>query len=178
MKMQSTVVSLAVLLLLGAGSWAAPPVPMQFAEVDTDGDGRVSAAEFYAARNARIGERAKAGYAMRNLGNAPAFEQLDGDGDGYLSELELLRGQLDHRGAGRADRGPGQGGRQPAQFSDFDRDGDGAVTQQEFDLTRAERQAARGQDGPGQVSAPSFASFDRNGDGRLTPDEFTPGRRQ
>ncbi|MCW8906648.1 MAG: EF-hand domain-containing protein [Sedimenticola sp.] len=185
------VVAIAALLGGGALLAANPPAqgPMAFASYDANGDGRVSPDEFYNARNARIAERAKAGYMMRNLGNAPAFEELDGDGDGYLSELELLRGQnahmQQHRGRqGGAMRGPGQGGMRgagrQASFADFDGNGDGVVTEDEFNQTRGARQAASAERGSmmrNAASAPSFRSFDRNGDGQLTPDEFVPGNR-
>lgn len=184
---------MAIPALLAGGTLLAadPPMrgPMPFASYDADQDGRVSQDEFYNARNARIAERAKAGYMMRNLGNAPAFEALDSDGDGYLSELELLRGQNAHmqqqRGRqGGAMRGPGQGGMRGAgrqtSFADFDGNGDGVVTEAEFNQTRSARQASnveRGSMMRNAASAPSFQSFDRNADGQLTPDEFVPGNR-
>lgn len=86
---------LAVATLLGTGclmAQMAPPAPIPFAAYDTDGDNRVSADEYYAVRNARIAERAKDGRMMRNLGNAPSFEQFDSDGDGYLTEIEVVKG--------------------------------------------------------------------------------------
>ncbi|WP_428605060.1 EF-hand domain-containing protein [Sedimenticola sp.] len=193
MKTNTRLITLAMAItaLLGSGTLMAVtpapmPGPIAFATYDTNSDGKVSVEEFYAARNARIGERAKQGRMMKNLGNAPAFEQFDADGDGYLSENELLKGQMNHMlqqrmsrpmgpmaGAGRA--APGR-----ASFADFDRNGDGVVTAEEFAETRAARQADKAaQRYPmrNAGSAPSFESYDRNGDGRLTPDEFVPGQR-
>ncbi|MFD2111574.1 hypothetical protein [Thiorhodococcus fuscus] len=69
--------------------------------------------------------------------------------------------------------------RGPMTFGDFDRNGDGTVSQQEFDAARAERMAAMAAAGApmrGAASAPSFADFDANGDGRMTADEFAAGR--
>jgi Ca2+-binding EF-hand superfamily protein len=180
---------MAVAALLGTGylmAQSAPPAPIPFASYDTSGDSKVSAEEFYAARNARIAERAKEGRMMRNLGNAPSFEQFDSDGDGYLSELELMRGQLthmqQHRAQGRMGGGPGAaprgGARAVATFSDFDTNSDGVVTGEEFSQVRAERQASKASQGypmRNAASSPSFESFDGNGDGQLTPDEFVPG---
>lgn len=77
--------------------------------------------------------------------------------------------------AARAD-GHRQG---PPTFEDFDADGDGFVSQQEFDQFRAERiaeRAAEGRQMRGLANAPSFVDFDANGDGKLDRDEFTAGR--
>ena len=191
MKTNRRVFTLAVAIttLLGAGAlMAAPPMPapgpIPFTAYDSNGDGRISADEFYAARNARIGERAKQGGMMRNLGNAPTFEKFDADADGYLSENELLKGQLSQMQENRMNRpmepmgGAGRGAGGMASFADFDSNGDGVVTAEEFDQTRAARQAdkaAQGYPMRNAGSSPSFESFDANGDGRLTPDEFVPG---
>lgn len=181
--------AMAITTLLGAGALVAagpmsPPGPIPFATYDSNSDGKVSADEFYAARNARIAERAKQGRMMRNLGNAPAFEAFDADGDGYLSENELLKGQMSHMQQQRMNRpmgpmgGAGRGARDVASFSDFDGNGDGAVTPEEFTQARAARRAERATQGypmRNAGSSPSFESLDANGDGRLTPDEFVPG---
>lgn len=182
---------MAITTLLGAGvllavTPASPPGPIPFTAYDANGDGKLSADEFYAARNARIAERAQQGRMMKNLGNAPAFEALDADGDGYLSETELLKGQLSQMQENRMNRprgpmaGGGRGNGAMAGFADFDSNGDGVVTPDEFAQTRAARQAEKAAQGypmRNAGSAPSFESFDANGDGRLTTEEFVPGRR-
>lgn len=69
----------------------------------------------------------------------------------------------------------------PAGFAMFDRDGDGVVTEQEFNTVRAERMAARAAQGApmrNAANAPTFNDFDLNGDGRLTAEEFNQARGQ
>ncbi|MBT8455508.1 MAG: EF-hand domain-containing protein [Alphaproteobacteria bacterium] len=84
-------------------------------------------------------------------------------------------------------RGP-QGG--PVSFETFDADGDGKVTQAEFDAFRATRFAERDTDGDGFLSAEEIAAsmqremgpraermierMDANGDGLIAPDELGP----
>lgn len=71
---------------------------------------------------------------------------------------------------------PGVPAQGPMTFTTFDQDGNGIVTEQEFDSARAQRMAARAGAGApmrGAANAPSFADFDQNGDGKLTAAEFT-----
>lgn len=67
----------------------------------------------------------------------------------------------------------------PPTFEDFDADGDGFVSEEEFLGLRAERMAARAAEGrkmKGAASAPPFSSVDSDGDGKLDRAEFTAGR--
>jgi len=76
-----------------------------------------------------------------------------------------------------AAQAPGPPG--PMSFSDLDKNGDGAVTEQEFTTAHGARMAARAAQGApmrGAATAPTFADFDQNGDGRMTPEEFQAGR--
>lgn len=71
--------------------------------------------------------------------------------------------------------GMGMGRNMPA-FADFDLDGDGAITNDEFNKARAERiaeNAKAGRQMRGLASMPTFADIDTDGDGSLSPDEFT-----
>ena len=98
----------------------------RFAELDTDGDGSVSQAEFVAAAAARAEERA-----------AEQFARLDADGDGVLS-----RDVLENRG-----RGGGMGER---MISRLDTDESGGVSAEEFEAAKermAERRDGRGERG-------------------------------
>lgn len=73
----------------------------------------------------------------------------------------------------------GGGAAGPMGFAQFDRNGDGVVSEDEFDQTRAERRAARADAGApmrgpmrGRANAPAFSDIDQNGDGELTQDEL------
>lgn len=60
-------------------------------------------------------------------------------------------------------------------FTEVDTDGNGVVSEQEFNTARADNRAARAQQGRqmrGMGSAPAFAAIDVNNDGYLTPDEM------
>lgn len=60
-----------------------------YADLDADGDNKVTAEEFYQFRASRMEKHAAEGRAMKNAKNAPAFEDLDLDGDGSLSAEEF-----------------------------------------------------------------------------------------
>ena len=92
-----TAVALGALLASGAG-WADHhhhhhsckdcPHP-SFSSFDTDADGKLSSAEYYAGRSQRMADRAKQGGKMKNAANMPTFEDIDTDGDGVLSREEF-----------------------------------------------------------------------------------------
>ncbi len=79
---------------------------------------------------------------------------------------------------------PGGPGMNRATFADFDRNGDGRISEQEFDATRSERISQRASEGRpmrGLAGAPSFAEIDRDGDGSIAAPSSQrigrPGRR-
>jgi len=70
--------------------------------------------------------------------------------------------------------GRGWGYNMPA-FEDFDGNGDGQVSQSEFNQARKERQSQRAAQGypmRGAAYAPSFGDIDADGNGSISPDEF------
>jgi Ca2+-binding EF-hand superfamily protein len=86
----------------------------------------------------------------------------------------LLSGLLAH--SSLAESLPPRG---PIPFEAFDQDGNGLISEQEFNSVREERMASRAaQDRPmyGMADPPAFADFDSDGDGRLTPAELTAGQ--
>lgn len=67
----------------------------------------------------------------------------------------------------------------PPTFEQFDTDGDGYVSEEEFNTLRSERIAKRAAEGRhmrGLENAPAFSDIDSNGDGKLNADEFNAGR--
>lgn len=65
---------------------------------------------------------------------------------------------------------------QPPAFSEVDADGDGFVSEEEFNVFRAERHAKMAGEGrpmKGMASAPSFAEVDTDSDGKLSEAELT-----
>jgi Ca2+-binding EF-hand superfamily protein len=68
----------------------------------------------------------------------------------------------------------GPGGQRPS-FADFDLDGNGSITEEEFNQARSQRIAERAQQGyrmRNLGNAPAFADIDTNGDGVLSAEEF------
>lgn len=73
-----------------------------------------------------------------------------------------------------------QGRHGPPPFTEFDKDGDGFVSEEEFNSTRAARMAAMAEAGrpmKGAATAPSFSDLDTDGDGRLSEAELIAGQK-
>lgn len=60
-------------------------------------------------------------------------------------------------------------------FSDYDQNGDGMISKEEFSEAHARRVSDRARQGyalRNQDKAPSFEDLDKNGDGEISPREF------
>lgn len=69
--------------------------------------------------------------------------------------------------------------RGPIPFANYDQDGNGFISEQEFTLVRSERMAAKTAQGrpmKGAGNAPSFSAFDKDHDGQLTKEELLAGQ--
>jgi hypothetical protein len=67
----------------------------------------------------------------------------------------------------------------PPPLSEFDKDGDGFISEDEFNSTRAARMAAKAEAGKplkGAATAPSFSDLDTDGDGQLSEAELIAGQ--
>jgi len=114
---------------------------------DTDGDGKVSKAEFMAARTAELEE---------------AFARIDADGDGRIDEAEAGRfGERMRELAGRGGAGPGGEGRR--------REG---VGPRPSGGSSAGEPGRREGDPEGGMAEQFFERADTDGDGRLSRDEY------
>lgn len=68
----------------------------------------------------------------------------------------------------------------PPPFTEFDQDGDGFVSEDEFNATRNARMAAMAEAGKpmkGAATAPAFSDLDTDGDGQLNEAELTAGQK-
>lgn len=68
----------------------------------------------------------------------------------------------------------------PAQFTDFDVDGNGSISESEFNSVRSQRMAARAAEGKKMrcaAEAPAFADLDTDSDGQLNADELSAGQK-
>lgn len=69
--------------------------------------------------------------------------------------------------------------RGPIPFEAYDKDGNGQISEEEFNAVRGERMAssaAQGRPMRGAANAPAFSDFDKDGNGQLTPDELAAGQ--
>ena len=181
-------------LALAQGANAPIRGPMSFAAFDVDGNGVVTQNEFDRIRAERMAARARSGAPMRGVVDAPSFQDFDLNGDGHMTADEFARAQQSRMrgrpgqwmgpGTGMgpgAGRGPGGGmGRgwgmnQPA-FSAFDLDGNGVLTEREFQEARAKRIAERSRLGypmRNLPNAPAFGAIDLDGNGLIDAREFS-----
>jgi len=71
-------------------------------------------------------------------------------------------------------------GHSPPAFSDFDTNGDGFISEEEFTSFRAARMAAMAEAGKpmkGAATAPAFSDLDTDGDGMLNEAELIAGQK-
>lgn len=69
--------------------------------------------------------------------------------------------------------------RGPLPFSAYDQNGDGGISEAEFDAVRAQRMQSRAEEGrpmKGAAGAPAFGDFDSDGDGIISPAELQAGQ--
>ena len=70
--------------------------------------------------------------------------------------------------------------RGPIPFDAYDKDGNGLVSEKEFNIVRTERMSTRAAEGGpmrGAAGAPSFSVFDTDNDRQLTQNELAEGQK-
>lgn len=78
-----------------------------FGLFDADKDGVISETEYTKVREARSEQRSNQNERMmKNVKNAPTFQELDSDKDGKVTKIELLEGQNKKMQENRSNRGP------------------------------------------------------------------------
>ena len=188
MKSLKRRLAIGMLFAMSGLAYGASPLPargpLPFTAFDQDGNGSISRQEFEAVHGQRLQAPNPQGSATRRMMNPPDFSSFDTDGNGALSPDELANGQRNRMqqrqpgmggmGANPA-MGPGRGRNMPT-FGSFDLNGDGQLTQQEFEQARANRIRERAEQGylmRNLKNAPPYSDIDSNGDGVVTPDEFS-----
>jgi Ca2+-binding EF-hand superfamily protein len=158
---------------------------MPYAAYDRDGNGFVSEEEFAAMNRERMEARMAIARERCDISSARMFSWLDTDNNGQLSRAELEAGQrarMDRpRWRGR-DYGPGMGMgrgmgmmRKRPDYSDFDLDADGEVTEEEYYTARNNRIRERMEQGyrmRNLPNAPGFTDLDTDGNGEISAEEF------
>ncbi|MBS8228744.1 EF-hand domain-containing protein [Vannielia litorea] len=120
----------------------ADPTPPSFAELDTNGDGSLSAEELAA-------------------GDAVRFARADANGDGEISAEELAAAAQAREEARRTQRAE-------RMIERLDTDGNGTVSAEEFAAGRPERAQER----RAQMLDTLFERMDTNDDGTVSEQEF------
>ncbi|WP_334545716.1 EF-hand domain-containing protein [Rhizobium leguminosarum] len=143
----------------GSGEQQDGGADMDVAQLDSDGDGYVSKAEFVAARPSDVSED-QAG---------TLFDSFDSEGSGSLSVdalTEAMSVQQSERAEGPPPPPPSDDDDLASLLSDLDTDGDGLVSKAEF-------VASRPSDVSEEQAGTLFDSFDSEGSGSLSVDTLT-----
>jgi len=90
----------------GMGGGATPP---SFADIDSDGDGKITQEELESARADRQAANAAAGKLLQNADSAPALADIDTNGDGVIDETEFQANQSAQMATHVGQMGGGQG---------------------------------------------------------------------
>lgn len=86
-------ITLAMLLASGALVAGMNKNMSSFSDFDVDGNGKITKSEFENLQQAKMKANANAGNLMRNAGDAPTFDMVDANKDGFIDINEFNRQQ-------------------------------------------------------------------------------------
>ncbi len=113
---------------------------LQFSDLDRNGDGQVTPAEFQGGMmRHRQSHMQQGGRGGRGGMNRPGFGGIDQDGDGYVSQQEFEAARARHMARWNQRPGARPMPPQPPRFPNIDSDGDGRISPQEMEAFRASR---------------------------------------
>ncbi len=172
----------------------SPGGSISYASFDADGNGTISEKEFNTAREHQLVELKKSGRLGQGMNSSPSFADVDADKDGLISATELTtmqqRQQVNAGKGNRRGAGNGQGNRNMSRnasfggsipYASFDADGNGTISEKEFNTAREQQLAERkksGRLGQGMNSSPSFADVDADKDGQISDTELATMQQQ
>ncbi len=97
------IITLSTAVIQAATIPATGPIP--FSAYDTDGSGGISKREFTAVREQRQAAVKSSGRLGRGMVNAPSFNDIDVDNNGFISSQELTNYQAERRSGSGMGRG-------------------------------------------------------------------------
>jgi Ca2+-binding EF-hand superfamily protein len=154
--------------------------PIPFSVYDLDGSGMIDEQEFSSVQVDRLHQRAAQHIPKSNSPAPPNFDDYDRNGDGAISEDELLAGQKAQmlKRVNMMDTGKAAGndmGHVPL-FSEFDLNNDGVIMEYEYleaQQVRADERAKQGYMMRGLGNGKAFSAYDLNHDGEVPYQEFS-----
>lgn len=165
-----------------------------FSDFDVDGNGKITQSEFDNTQERNMLANKNAGYPMQNANNRPTFSMFDTNQDGSIDANEFsmkqqtnMQGNMSQKsnkvrgqgmknnmnGANFAQKGMNQNAH---SFSEFDVDGNGKVTQSEYENAQQRNISANKNAGKLMRNAdnrPNFNMVDTNKDGYIDANELT-----
>jgi len=103
--------TLLIIALIATGALAAGQGRnmQSYSNLDSDGNGKVTQKEFERMQQSRMMLQAESGRMMRNVANAPQFNDIDTDNDGNIDKGEYAKHQIKQQAKNSGNKSRGQG---------------------------------------------------------------------